>query len=106
MTVVLYAILPAILAILYGVVLIGWINKQPSGDDRMKAIAKAIQEGANAYLGRQYKTIAIVATAVFVLIAAKINLITGLGFLTGAGTFRSCRCYWYECLRTSQYKNC
>jgi K(+)-stimulated pyrophosphate-energized sodium pump len=84
MTVVLYAILPAILAILYGVVLIGWINKQPSGDDRMKAIAKAIQEGANAYLGRQYKTIAIVATAVFVLIAAKINLITGLGFLTGA----------------------
>ncbi len=84
MTVVLYAILPAILAILYGVVLIGWINKQPSGDDRMKAIAKAIQEGANAYLGRQYKTIAIVATAVFVLIAAKINLVTGLGFLTGA----------------------
>ncbi len=84
MTVVLYAILPAILAILYGVVLIGWINKQPSGDDRMKAIAKAIQEGANAYLGRQYKTIAFVAAAVFILIALKINLVTGLGFLTGA----------------------
>ncbi|MBI2038162.1 MAG: sodium-translocating pyrophosphatase [Candidatus Magasanikbacteria bacterium] len=84
MTVVLYAILPAVLAIVYGVILIGWINKQPSGDDRMKAIAKAIQEGANAYLGRQYKTIALVAAAVFVLIAVKVNLVTGLGFLTGA----------------------
>ncbi len=84
MSVVLYAILPAVLAIVYGVILIGWINKQPSGDDRMKAIAKAIQEGANAYLGRQYKTIALVAAAVFVLIAVKVNLTTGLGFLTGA----------------------
>lgn len=84
MNVVLYAILPAVLAIIYGVILIGWINKQPSGDDRMKAIAKAIQEGANAYLGRQYKTIAMVAAVVFVLLAVKVNLVTGLGFLTGA----------------------
>lgn len=84
MTVFLYAILPAVLAILYGVILITWINKQPAGDDRMKAIAKAIQEGANAYLGRQYKTIAIVALIVFVLLGLGINWLTAIGFMVGA----------------------
>ena len=84
MNVVLYAILPAVLAIVYGVVLISWIIKQPSGDDRMKSIAKAIQEGANAYLGRQYKTIAIVAAIVFLILGFGINWVTALGFLTGA----------------------
>lgn len=84
MTVFLYAILPAVLAILYGVILITWINKQPAGDDRMKAIAKAIQEGANAYLGRQYKTIAVVALAVFVLLGLGINWLTAIGFMVGA----------------------
>jgi len=54
----------ALLALIYSIALIGWINKKPQGDDRMKAIARAIQEGAAAYLGRQYKTIAIVAAIV------------------------------------------
>ncbi len=84
MSVVLYAILPALLAIVYGVILIAWINKQPAGDDRMKAIAKAIQEGANAYLGRQYKTITVVALAVFALLGFGVNWLTAIGFLVGA----------------------
>jgi len=84
MTVVLYAIVPSILAILYGVVLISWINKQPAGDDRMKAIAKAIQEGAKAYLGRQYKTIALVALVVFVLLGLMVNWLTAISFVVGA----------------------
>jgi K(+)-stimulated pyrophosphate-energized sodium pump len=84
MTIFLYAILPALLAILYGIILIGWINKQDGGDDRMKSIAKAIQEGAKAYLGRQYKTIAAVAMAVFVLLGIAINWIAALGFLAGS----------------------
>ncbi len=84
MTVVLYAILPALLAIVYGGILISWINKQPAGDDRMKAIAKAIQEGANAYLGRQYKTIAAVAVVVFILLGVGVNWLTAVGFLIGA----------------------
>jgi len=84
MSVFLYAILPAVLAIVYGVILIAWINKQPAGDDRMKAIAKAIQEGANAYLGRQYRTIAVVALAVFVLMGFGVNWLTAIGFLVGA----------------------
>jgi K(+)-stimulated pyrophosphate-energized sodium pump len=84
MNVVLYAILPAVLAIIYGVILINWISKQPAGDDRMKAIAKAIQEGANAYLGRQYRTIALVAVVVFILLWAGVNWLTAVGFLVGA----------------------
>jgi len=84
MTVFLYAVLPALLAIAYGAVLIRWINKQPAGDDRMKAIAKAIQEGAKAYLGRQYKTIAMVAIVVFVLLGLIVNWLTAIGFVVGA----------------------
>lgn len=50
----------------------------------MKAIARAIQEGAKAYLGRQYKTIAVVAIIMFVLIGIFLNWLTGIGFLVGA----------------------
>lgn len=79
-----FAILPGILAVLCGVLLILWINKQPNGDDRMKAIARAIQEGANAYLLRQYKTVGIVAVVVIILLGFLINWITAIGFLVGA----------------------
>ena len=84
MIVFLYAILPALLAIAYGGVLINWINKQPAGDDRMKAIAKAIQEGASAYLARQYKTIAYVALFVFAVLWLMVGWLTALGFVAGA----------------------
>ncbi|MFA5127694.1 MAG: sodium-translocating pyrophosphatase [Patescibacteria group bacterium] len=78
------AILPALIAVAYGIVLIRWINKQPAGDDRMQAIARAIQDGAKAYLGRQYKTIAIVAAVMFIVIGLVTDWITGFGFLVGA----------------------
>src|SRR3989339_2101146 len=84
MTVVLFALLPALIAIIYGGVLVYWINKLPAGDDRMQAIARAIQDGAKAYLGRQYKTIAIVAVVIFILLGIFIDWITALGFVVGA----------------------
>jgi K(+)-stimulated pyrophosphate-energized sodium pump len=84
MAIILFGLLPAVAAIVYGVILMRWILKQPSGADRMKAIAGAIEEGARAYLGRQYKTISIVAVAVFVLLWIFVNIKTGLGFLVGA----------------------
>ncbi|MBI2436558.1 MAG: sodium-translocating pyrophosphatase [Candidatus Magasanikbacteria bacterium] len=77
-------LVPAIVAIVYGVILIGWINKQPSGSERMQNIARAIQEGAQAYLGRQYKTIAYVAVVVFFLLGLTIDWNTALGFLIGS----------------------
>jgi len=75
---------PAVLAIGYGLYLIQWINKKPSGDERMQNIARAIQEGAKAYLGRQYRTISYVAIVVFLLLGFTLNWLTALGFLVGA----------------------
>ena len=80
----LFAVLPGIFAVIFGVLLILWINKQLSGDDRMKSIARAIQEGAKAYLLRQYKTVAVVAAVVALLLGFLINWITAVGFLVGA----------------------
>jgi len=84
MIIALTAVLPAVIAIVYGAVLIYWINKLSAGDERMQAIARAIQDGAKAYLGRQYKTIAIVAVVVFLVIGLAIDWITALGFVVGA----------------------
>src|SRR3989339_58093 len=83
-TTILCALLPAVAAIVYGVILIGWISRQPAGSDRMQAIAKAIQEGARAYLKRQYRTVALVAVAVFILLWIFLGWKTGIGFIVGA----------------------
>ena len=71
----------AVLAIIYGVVTARWIVAQPAGNERMQQIASAIQEGASAYLRRQYTTIAVVGVALFLLI----GLLPGLGWWTAAG---------------------
>lgn len=84
MTLVLLALLPAVIAVVYGLILIRWIIKLPAGDDRMQAIARAIQESATAYLKRQYKTIGIVAAVFFFLIGIAVDWFTALGFLVGA----------------------
>src|SRR3989339_1398469 len=75
---------PAILAIAYGIYLISWINKQPQGNERMQAIARAIQEGAKAYLTRQYRYISYVAIVVFFLLGFVLSWNTAFGFLVGA----------------------
>ena len=74
----------AIVAILYGVVSTGWIMKQPAGNDRMREIAQAVQEGAKAYLNRQYRTIALAGIALFLLIGFLISWPAAVGFAIGA----------------------
>ncbi|MFH0804565.1 MAG: sodium-translocating pyrophosphatase [Patescibacteria group bacterium] len=75
----------AAVAIIYGVLLIRWILKLPRGDEKMQSIARAIQEGASAYLNRQYRTVGIIAIVVFIGLWLLLNdLRPAIGFLVGA----------------------
>src|SRR5579883_2724187 len=80
---VLLALLCAGVAIAYGLYLTLWLLSRPAGSERMQEIARAVQEGAAAYLRKQYTTIAVVAIVPFVLIGVyhKLGWGTAVGFL-------------------------
>ena len=81
----LFALICAIVALVYGGVSIKWIIGQPAGNERMREIAAAIQQGATAYLNRQYRTIGIVGVVLFVVIGVGLNSwTTAVGFAIGA----------------------
>ncbi len=83
---VLFALVCAGVAILYGLYLTWWLLKQPAGNARMQEISRAVQEGASAYLSKQYKTIAVVAVVPFLAIGFynELGWGTAIGFLIGA----------------------
>ena len=74
----------AVAALIFGGVAVRWILAQPLGTDRMRAIAAAIQEGAQAYLNRQYTTIGIVGVVLFLVLGFALDWKTAFGFLIGA----------------------
>ncbi len=78
------AIAAGALALIYGALLVRWVVSQPNGNDRMREIASAIQEGASAYMKRQYQLVAIVAVVVAIILAFALDLSTAVGFLVGA----------------------
>jgi K(+)-stimulated pyrophosphate-energized sodium pump len=83
---VLFALVCALVAVIYGILLTWWLLTRPAGSERMQEIASAVQEGAAAYLRKQYTTIAVVAIVPFFLLGFydKLGWGTAFGFLIGA----------------------
>ncbi|MBU0654993.1 MAG: sodium-translocating pyrophosphatase [Gammaproteobacteria bacterium] len=78
------AILCAFAALAYGFISIRWVLARPEGDERMRSIAQAVQEGAQAYLNRQYTTIAVVGILLFAVMFIALGWETAIGFALGA----------------------
>jgi K(+)-stimulated pyrophosphate-energized sodium pump len=84
MNLYLLVILCGVVALLYGVYAIRSVLAAPAGNERMQEIAAAIQEGAAAYLNRQYTAIAIVGVVIGVLLGAKLGMLVAVGYFIGA----------------------
>ncbi len=81
---IVFALVSSIVALVYGAFLIASIMKKPTGNDKMKEIALAIQQGARAYLNRQYKTIGIIAVVLFLVLGFALSWTVAIGFVIGA----------------------
>ena len=84
---VLIALICGAITVIYGLILTRWVLSKPDGDDKMREIASAIQEGASAYLSRQYRTVGIVAVVITLILLFVPDLggwRVAVGFLIGA----------------------
>ncbi len=79
-----FALVTSLIAIAYGIFLISIIMKKPTGNEKMREIASAIQAGAKAYLNRQYRTITIIAVVLFIALWIFLDIEISIGFLVGA----------------------
>ena len=84
MSALVFALICGASAIAYGAWSVTWILKQPEGNERMREIASAIQQGATAYLNRQYTTIGMVGAVLFLALGIALDWATAIGFVIGA----------------------
>ena len=82
--VLLFCLSAAMIAIVYGILVSRWVLRQEAGTERMQEIARAIQEGARAFLNRQYTAIGLVGLALFFILWFTLEIKTAMGFLIGA----------------------
>lgn len=81
-SIILFALICGAAGVVYALLTAGWITKQDAGSERMQEISNAVKEGAQAFLAREYKTVAIVAVVLFILLMF-LGKWTALGFLIG-----------------------
>ena len=81
---IIFALGAGVTALIYGLISIKWIMDKPIGNERVQEIGQAIQEGAKAYLNRQYSAIAVVGVVLFAAIWVFLDTQTAVGFATGA----------------------
>src|ERR671936_46058 len=83
-SVLVWVVLAGAAAVLYAVGLTVWVLRQPTGNDRMREIAAAIQKGASAYLNRQYVVIAVIGVIIAIVLFITLGLVTAILYLVGA----------------------
>ena len=83
MDIMTFALICGAVGVVYGLITTTWVLKQDAGSPRMQEISAAVREGANAFLNRQYKTVAMVGVVVFVLLFG-LGKFTAIGFVIGA----------------------
>ena len=89
-SITIYALIAAVVGILFAVYLSSWVLKQPAGSERMQEISGAIREGAMAYLNRQYRTIFLVGLVIVILIFIGLGYKTAIGFIVGSVFSAAC----------------
>ena len=84
MNIITFAFIASAAAIVYGLILMWQVLKAPTGNEQMRSIAKAIQEGSNAYMKRESKVVAVVGIIIGVVLWKFLGLTTAIGFVVGA----------------------
>jgi len=83
-TIILFALACGALGVIYAFYSAAWVSKQAAGSDRMQQISNAVKEGAEAFLKREYITVAVVGVVIVVLLAIALGIWTAVGFVIGA----------------------